>query len=220
MDPDFKAITGVSEDQVKGLTPEAKMAAVGHYQDSVIGESHAVNDPGYKIGLQKSAAGRLVTKFKTEPLKGFEQVRRLTMRFARNPTMSGAGKLFSAVAIYGVAEGALIYGINEGVNALFGVKNKSKQTLLDEEQAVNLSMIPLVGDAINEHLYLAQHPGVAAQSNAVESMAVLPLNTILDCVISIDPQYTPGQQRAASKRIFRDMKSIFNVPINLGSQNK
>ena len=217
MDPDFKAVTGVSENQVATLTPEQKMAAVGHYADGVIGESHAVNDPGYKLGLQKSAAGRLVTKFKTEPLKGFEQTRRLAMRFARNPNFSTAGKLFSAITIYGAVEGALIYGINEGVNAMFGVKSKSPQTLGDEEVAADLSYIPLVGDAINEHLYLAKHPGVASQANAVESMAVLPLNTILDCAVAIDPQYTPAQRKAATKRIARDMKSIFNVPINLGN---
>ena len=215
MDENFKAITGVSEDQVATLTPEEKMAAVGHYQDSVIGESHAVNDAGYKIGLQKSAVGRIITKFKTEPLKGFEQTRRLAMRFARNPTFGNAGKLFSAVAIYGVAEGALIYGINEGVNALLGVKNKSEKTFGDEEVAANLAYLPLVGDAITEHLYQAKYPGASVQSNVVESMAVLPLNTIMDCIISIDPQYTASQQRAATKRIFKDLKSIFNVPINI-----
>jgi hypothetical protein len=218
MDSDFKAITGVTEDKVKGgLTPEEKLSAVGKYADNVIGESHAVNDPGYRIGLQKTAVGRLVTKFKTEPLKGFEQIRRLTMRFARNPNLSNAGKLFSALTIYAVLEGALIYGIDEGVNALFSVKTKTKQTLGETERATDLSMIPLVGDAVNEHLYLAQHPWVSAQQNAVESIAVLPLNTVLDTIIMSDSQYTQSQRNAATKRVIRDMKSIFNVPLNIAN---
>lgn len=217
MDADFKAVTGVSEDQVENLSPEAKMAAVGKYADSIIGETHAIQDPGYALGLQKTAIGRLITKFKTEPLKGFEQIRRQAMRFHRNKTAANAGKLFSAIAIYGAIEGALIYGINEGVNALFGVKPKTPPTLGETERQTDLSMIPMVGDMVNEHLYLAQHPWVAQQQNVVEGMAVLPLNTILDTVIMHSSAYTPSQQRAAAKRVARDMKSIFNTPLNIAN---
>ena len=221
MDPHFKAVTQVTEDMVrKGLTPEEKMTAIGRYADSAIGESHAVADPGYKLGAQKTAAGRLITKFKSEPLKGFEQVRRLGMRFARTPSMANAGKLFTSIVVYGAAEGVLIYGINEGINALFGTKNKAKQTFGETERATDLSMIPLAGDAINEDLYLAQHPLVAGQMNAVEGMAVLPLNTILDTVVMHDSAYTPAQQRAAAKRVARDLKSIFNVPINIANMEQ
>ena len=219
MDSHFKAVTQVTEDMVKrGLTPEQKMNAVGRYADSAIGESHAVADPGYKLGLQKTGLGRIITKFKSEPLKGFEQVRRLGMRFAREPSMVNAGKLFTSLAVYGAAEGLLIYGIDEGVNALFGTK--SKQTLGETERATDLAMIPMVGDAINEDLYLAQHPWVGAQQGAVESLAVLPLNTILDTAIMHTPGYTPSQKRAASKRVAHDLKSIFNTPISLGARSE
>jgi hypothetical protein len=131
--------------------------------------------------------------------------------------MGNAGRLFTSLVFYGAAEGLLIYGINEGVNALLGTKNKSKETLGEVERATDLSMIPFVGDMVNEHLYLAQHPGASAQIGAVESMAVLPLNTVLDTIIMNDKQYTQSQRRAAAKRVMRDLKSIFNVPINVAN---
>ena len=224
MDPVFKGVTGLTEDMVKSLTPEQKLQAIGQWADTTIGESHAVSDPGYRLGAQKTALGRSLTKFKSEPLKGFEQIRRLGMRFSRDPSLANAGKLFSAIVVYGAAEGLMIYGIDEGVNALFGVKQKRipgqpqstpGERLMEEEQKADLSMIPMIGDMVNEHLYLARHPGASSQLGAVMGMAVLPLNTILDTVIMHAPGYTPSQRKAAGKRLFRDLKSIFNVPLNI-----
>ena len=124
----FKSATGLNEADVKNLTPEQKFEAAGKYADTVIGETHATNDPGHMVGLQKSAIGRnIFGKFQTEPLKGGEQIRRTLMQAYRKPTFGNISRAAFTVTMYGLLEGVVFYGLDKAKELLFGPpKNPSR----------------------------------------------------------------------------------------------
>ena len=213
----FKSATGLKEEDVKNLTPEQKFEAAGKYADTIIGETHATNDPGHMIGLQKSAIGRnIFGKFQTESLKGGEQIRRTLMQAYRKPTVGNISRAAFTVSLYGLMEGAVFYGLDKAKELLFGApKNKKAEpTRGDEERKANLAMVPIAGPMVENLIDRQKFPN-SPQYGATEGVAMMPLETVLNIVRSMDPELTERQRQSASKKIWYDLKQVLNVPLKL-----
>lgn len=148
----FRSATGLSEGDVAALTPGQRMSAAGKFADQVIGETHASSARGQEIGIQKSAPTRLLTKFQSEPMKAFENMRRALMDYQQNKSTFNLTKLVKTMTFYTVAEGVIFYGLDSVWNALFGslkgnqVQQEKRAPNLGEEEALaNLNYVPVVG---------------------------------------------------------------------------
>jgi hypothetical protein len=207
---DFKSATGLDEGGVKSLTPEQKMEASRQFADYIIGETHASALTGQQAGIQKHAVTRYITKFKSEPIKAFELIRRSLMETKRNPTPSNYMKAAKTLVFYGLIEGAMFYGIDAAWFNLTGNKKGSakqveKRTpnLLESEAKTNLDYVPIVGTAAADMIDAMKFPN-SPQLGAVETVAAMPVDTVQNIIKATDQHSSPAARQKAMQKAIDD----------------
>ena len=126
------------------------MSAAGKFADQVMGR----RTPPPRAARRWDYEGRptrLLTKFQSEPMKAFENMRRSLMDYQQNKSTFNLSKLVKTMTFYTVAEGAVFYGLDSVWNALFGSlkgnqaqQDKRAPNLGEEEALANLNYVPVV----------------------------------------------------------------------------
>ena len=218
MSDDVIGATGMKPEDMLKAGPEAMFKAKGDYGSNLIGETHATNDPMHMIGLQTTALGRLATKFATEPLKAGEVIRRTIMQVHRNPTFSNVARLTRTLAFYGIAEGALFYGIKEAKDLLLGkrpskeeAKKSDLQKFGEEVGRTDLSMVS-GGQQIQQTADAIKHP-YSSRGGAVEETIRMPVDMVLSAITAVTG--TKEERAVAIKRMLRMARSYVGLAADI-----
>ena len=219
MSDDVVGATGMTPKDVLKASPEAMTKAKGDYGNNIIGETHATNDPMHMVGLQTTALGRIATKFATEPLKAGEVIRRTIMQVHRAPTFSNVSRLTRTLAFYGIAEGAIFYGVKEAKDLLLG-KKPSKQAARETEwqklggeiARADISMVG-GGQQIQQVIDTKKYP-YSAHGGAVEETIRMPIEMVVNAITAVTGA-TAKERGAAVKQMLKMARSYVGLAADI-----
>ena len=217
---DFKAATGLNERDAAGMSATDKLKAAGKFADYIIGETHATSLRGQQAGIQKWAPTRLLTKFKSEPIKAFEVVRRSIMQAHRNPTPGNIVKAVRVTTFYAAVEGAMFYGLDAAWNALFGSKKGTQKQreqrapkLLESEALTNANYLLGAGDVAQEVLSRTKYP-TAPAGNVAGQVGSLTAQMFTSLARMNNERATPRARQTAQREFWDAIEDL-----GLGSMN-
>ena len=132
------------------------------------------------------------------------------METKRNPTPSNYMKAAKTLVFYGLIEGAMFYGIDAAWFNLTGNKKGSakqveKRTpnLLESEAKTNLDYVPIVGTAAADMIDAMKFPN-SPQLGAVETVAAMPVDTVLNIIKATDQHSSPAARQKAMQKAIDD----------------